>query len=63
MWDASRVARVAVEHFAQRGFGFFLLPNIVHDRLVVELVDTHTQVSHSLRSGTMSQAVGRFAKE
>jgi hypothetical protein len=32
------------KHFAERRFEFFLLPSIVHARLVVELVETHTQV-------------------
>ena len=28
--DGVRHARKAVKHFAQRAFGFFLLPNIIH---------------------------------
>ena len=33
-----------VEHFAKRGFEFFLLPSIVHAHLVVEPVETHLPV-------------------
>lgn len=35
-------------HFAACGFKFFLLPNIVHARLVVEPVETHTQVTEAV---------------
>jgi hypothetical protein len=37
VWDASRAARFAVKHFAERGFEFYLLPNIIHARPVPEI--------------------------
>jgi len=50
---------------AKRRFEFFLLPNRIHARLVVEPVETHTQVSppeghRDDVKGTMPQSVGHF---
>ena len=38
------------KHFAKRGFWFFLLPNIVHARLVVEPVETHTPLTQTVET-------------
>ena len=56
-WGRFACGTLRVEHFAKRGFEFFLLSNRIQARLVVEPVETHTQVSRKERAG-LTQTVG-----